>query len=74
MAMWISVNDRNSTAPIRNAYFSESSWNNGDGNYYVYVNTGQRFWCDADGYTVQYQYAQGPNMQVTLGPAVWPEK
>jgi len=74
MAMWVSVNNRDNAAPIRNAYFSVTNWNNGDGNYYVYVNSGTRFWCDANGFQVQYATAQEQNMQISLPPAVWPEQ
>jgi len=69
----MSVNDRNTTSPIRNAYFSVTHWNNGDGNYYVYVRQGELFWCDADGYKVAYQYAE-PQMRISLGEAIWPDK
>jgi hypothetical protein len=70
-----SVNDRNSSAPIRNAYFSHSYWNRGDGNYEVYnVNVGTRIWCDADGWRVRYLTIEGPSIQVTLEAAPWPER
>ncbi len=74
MAMWISVNDQNSVRPITNAYFSVSHWNNGDGNYYVYVNANQWFWCDAHGYKQQHAYSDGHGyMQISLPAAIWPE-
>jgi hypothetical protein len=70
-----SVNDRNSAAPIRNAYFSNAYWNKGDGNYEVYnVNIGSRIWCDADGWRVQYQTIERSDVLFTLEGAPWPER
>jgi hypothetical protein len=73
--MWISVNDVNTLRPITNAYFSVASWNNGDGNYFVYVDPNQTFWSDAKGYKQQYANADGHDyMQIGLTAAVWPEE
>lgn len=73
MAMWISVNDANSLAPVTNAFFSVGYYNNGNGNYYVYVDSNQTFWVDSEQYKPQYansDYYQ--NMQISLTKDVWP--
>ena len=73
MAMWVSVNDANNLAPVTNAFFSVGYFNNGDGNYYVYVNQNQTFWVDSDQYKAQYANSDGYQyMQISLTRDAWP--
>lgn len=73
MGLWISVNDTNSHAPVTDAFFSESYFNSGNGNYYLYISQNQVFWVDSPEYRVQYANSDGySQMQVSLTRDVWP--
>lgn len=48
--MWITVYNCNNGQRITNATFSVSTYNNGDGWYYMYIGYGQNFCVGAPGY------------------------
>jgi hypothetical protein len=73
MAMWVSVNDTNSLAPVTDAFFSVGYHNAGSGNYYVLTGPNQVFWVDSPAYRVQYANSDAySQMQVSLTRDVWP--
>jgi len=49
--MWIVVYDCKNGVRLKNATFTVSAYNNGDGNYYMYIGYGQNFCVGAPGYT-----------------------
>jgi hypothetical protein len=48
--MWAYVTAANNGQPIVDAYFSNTYFNDQNGNYYVVMDSGQNGWCDAPNY------------------------
>ncbi len=51
--MWIVVYDCRNGRRLTNATFSVAAYNNGDGNYYMYIGAGQAFCVGAPTYGTQ---------------------
>jgi hypothetical protein len=68
--MWIVVYNCHSGARITNATFTVSAYNNGDGNYYMYIGAGDNFCVGAPTYaTVCGNTDSYGSMYASLCPA-----